>query len=329
MKPKSGKDTRESPFSFKETLLFLAPLAGYSDSPFRTICKEGGADVVVTEMVNARGLTDPLSRKRQQRYIRFDNEEKPIGIQLFGSDPEYMARAARMGEKLGFDFVDINMGCPVKKVLKTGAGAKLLLNLPLASRIVARVKDEITIPLSVKIRTGWNREDRSYLSLSEALADSGADALVVHPRPVKQGMAGKADHKKTLEIRRLLPETYIIANGGIDSPLAGRRIFEMTGCNGIMVGRGALNNPFIFSEISAFLGGEIYKGDLGLGDTVIRHYIMCRDLYGEHAPLLFRKYFSWYTKFMSSASPFRQKVNSIKDPEEMLREIKRFYGTID
>jgi len=285
--------------------------------------------VVVTEMVNARGLTDPSSRKRQKRYIQFEKEEKPIGIQIFGNDPDFMALAAQMGEKLGFDFIDINMGCPVKKVLKTGAGAKLLLEPSLASRIVARVKEEITIPVSVKIRTGWDHQDSSYLPFSEALASSGADAIVVHPRPVRQGMAGKADHRKTLEIRRLLPETYIIANGGITSPLEGKRVFEITGCNGIMVGRGALSNPFIFSEISACMGGKRYERETGLGDTVKRHYTLCRDLYGDRAPVLFRKYFSWYTKYIPSASPFRQRVNIIKDPEEMSLEIERFYGTTD
>lgn len=316
-------------FDFSEHYLFLAPLAGYTDSSFRRVCKKGGAHVVITEMVNGRGLLDPLGRKKQQQFLAFENEEKPIGLQIFGNDPFIMADAALVGENLGFDFIDINMGCPVKKVLKTGAGAALLKDIKKASSIVRKIKENISVPLTVKIRTGWDEKDRSYLPLSEALAEEGADALFVHPRCVDKGMGGDADHRKTREIKELLPHVYIITNGGIFSAEDALNVMDITGCRRIMVGRGALRNPLIFFEIESTLNGTTSSHTGGIRHAVLSHYENLSSVYGERAPILFRKCLAWYTKSLPGSSEFRQRMNSIHNPEEMLGELKGYFNEVD
>lgn len=312
-------------FKFDGKLTFLAPLSGYSDSAFRGICRKLGADVVTTEMVNAIGLTSKGSLKTKKRYSHFHPGEKPIGIQLFGNDPGIMADAAAIGQELGFDFVDINMGCPVKKVLKTGSGAILLRNKNLASSIVRRVKRSITLPLSVKIRTGWDEKDLSYLHLATALAENGADAIVIHPRCVKQGLEGAADHEKIAEICKILSATYIIANGDIETFYDAKRVYTRSGCNGIMIGREALRNPSIFSLIKRYANGERGNGFPSLGDIVLEHFIGFHSLYGEKATTFFKKHISWYSRDLPNSSTFREKVSKITNPEVMKLEIENFF----
>lgn len=309
-------------FSFDGRMTFLAPLAGYSDTAFRSMCRELGADVVSTGMVNAIGLTSPSSNKTKKRYARFHHTEKPIGIQLFGNDPGVLADAAARSEELGFNFVDINMGCSVKKILKTGSGATLLGEKKLAFSIVDRIRKTIRLPLSVKMRTGRDERDNSFLDFAYTLAEAGADAIAIHPRTVAQGMEGRADHKKTALIRKKVTGTYIIANGDIETVDDARRVYEQTGCNGVMIGRGALRNPLIFSKIGG--PGESDDGFF-LGGIVLEHFIRFNSLYGGKAPHFFRKYVFWYTKELPEAAILRKKLSNVSDPEVMKGEIKNFF----
>lgn len=311
-------------YTLSDGKLFLAPMAGYSDSPFRKICRDRGADVVVTEMVNAIGLTMYRSDRKIKRYIAHDISERPIGVQIFGSDPETLSEAAQIGENMGFSFIDINMGCPVKKIMKTGAGAALLKNQTNALEIVKEVKKRISIPLSVKIRAGWDRWDRSYLSFSESLFNAGVDLLIVHPRDVLQGMNGPVDHGKTAEIKRVLSKGYIVANGGIMNSEDGVNILEKTGCDGLMIGRGALINPNIFNKMKSALSSSPSSLE-PLKHLVIKHLKLMIGQYGARAAILFRKNISWYTKALPDATRLRRRANEISDPEELIVAIERFF----
>ncbi|NIO16742.1 MAG: tRNA dihydrouridine synthase DusB [Deltaproteobacteria bacterium] len=312
-------------FHFDKQRTFLAPLAGFSDSPFRRICRKLGADAVFTEMVNAIGLTSPLFSKTKRRYVYFLPPEKPIGIQLFGNDPGIMADAASIGEELGFDFVDINMGCPMKKILKTGSGALLMRDIRRASMIVKRVKNNIRIPLSVKIRTGWDEQDNSYVDFASSLADSGADAIAVHPRTVSQGMEGKADHGKTAAICKMSTAPHVIASGGIETARDAVLVREMSGCDAIMVGRGALRNPLIFSEIRQFMNGTSESEFPGLADVILDHFDQVYAFYGEKAPTFFRKQITWYTRDLPGSAGFRRRISKVNDSEEMKSEIESYF----
>ncbi|RMG59721.1 MAG: tRNA-dihydrouridine synthase [Deltaproteobacteria bacterium] len=314
----------ENPSFFRRGALFLAPLAGYTDMPFRITMRELGADVVVTEMVNAFGLTLERERKKTSKYVQFDPAERPIGAQIFGAIPEKMAEGAKICQELGFDFVDVNMGCPVRKVVRTGAGAALMKNPSLASSIVSHIKKTVSIPVTAKIRTGWTRGDRGYLDLVERLVESGVDALFVHGRPVSQGMTGPVDLEGIRLIRKRFPHLFLVANGGVESPEDYRKTVEETGCDAVMIGRGALKDPFIFRKIK----GLPESKNSGIGEIVLRHFRRHLDFYGERGTVLFRKFLPWYTKGLPGSSAFRRKVNEITDPAELESEIRQFYRLI-
>ena len=226
--------------------LIMAPMAGITNPPFRLIAKRLGAGLVVTEMVSAVGLS--RGHEKTFRYLESTPEEKPLSVQIFGADPYDMAMAAEIAVEKGADLVDINMGCPARKVVKNGAGGALLRNPAAVRDMVAAVRKVCTVPLTVKIRSGWSHLEANFLEIAGIIEDCGADAVAVHPRFVKQGFSGQADWGIIREVKKNLG-IPIIGNGDVFKPALALKMREETGCDGVMIGRGAMGNPWIFRQI--------------------------------------------------------------------------------
>ena len=231
----------------------MAPMSGYTDLPFRLLVRGLGCELAYTEMISAEGLV----RKIPQTWsiLKTVPEDHPLTVQLFGSRPEVMAQAAILAGESGADIIDINMGCSVKKVVKTGAGAALLKDLPQAERVLKAVRKATHLPLTVKIRSGWKEGDRAFLTVSRIAEDSGVDALVVHPRYALQGFTGKADWSVLVELKKRL-QIPIIGNGDITSPAQALALKNQTHCDGLMIGRQALRTPWIYKQIREMEAGE-------------------------------------------------------------------------
>lgn len=232
------KKLNENPF-------VLAPMAGITDHAFRSFMREMGAGVVVTELVSATGID--YSSTRTLNLMSFGEDQHPIGIQLFGEDPETMANAARVAEEKGCDFIDINLGCPVPKVVKKGAGSALLKDLPQLKLLLRGVKSAIQIPLTIKIRTGWDANSKNAAEVIQLAYDEGVTWVAIHGRTRAQGYSGQADWDFIAELKAKSP-LPILGNGDITSAKMAIEKKQFTGCDGIMIGRGALKNPFIFRE---------------------------------------------------------------------------------
>ncbi|MFB3827281.1 MAG: tRNA dihydrouridine synthase DusB [Bryobacteraceae bacterium] len=234
----------------------LAPMAGVTDTVFRRFIRNlGGCGLIMTEFTSSHGIRASLhSRKppRSMRYLDFSPEEHPIAAQLFGADPEVMADAARVCQDLGFDTVDINLGCPVNKVVRCNGGSGLLRDLPLVERIFRAVRAAISIPLTVKYRAGWNDRELVALELARMAGDCGLDAIALHPRTREQGYSGRAEWSRIAEVKAAV-RLPVIGNGDIVTPEDAIRMVAETGCDGIMIGRAAASNPWIFRQIQQYL----------------------------------------------------------------------------
>src|SRR5659263_694056 len=236
--------------------MILAPLAGVTDTTFRRLCRENGADIVVTEMVSAKGLLcDPV---RSGRYLAYEEAERPLGAQLFGSDPGEIAEAAAEVARRGFDFVDINMGCPVRKVTGGGSGAAILSNPRLAGEIARAAARAAGIPVTAKIRSGFGSGQETYLAVAEELFAAGAMAVTLHPRHRGQMFAGTADWTHIASLKRAFPGETIIGNGDVRTPADAARMLAETGCDSVMIGRAAMGNQWIFGPFPTCL---LYTSD--------------------------------------------------------------------
>jgi nifR3 family TIM-barrel protein len=239
------------PFELRNPFV-LAPMAGVSEQPFRVLAFRMGAALCPTELVSAQGLM--RANARTVRYLRHDaNIEQPYSLQIFGGEPEVMAEAARIGQEWGAQIIDINMGCPVKKVTRNGAGSALLCDPPRAARMVRLIREVTGLPVTCKIRSGWDAQQKNYLSMAEHLEDAGCAALAVHPRTRSQGYSGSADWSVIADLKAHVGRMPIIGNGDVKSPADAQRMLETTGCDFVMIGRGALGNPWIFRELT---GGD-------------------------------------------------------------------------
>jgi tRNA-dihydrouridine synthase B len=223
----------------------LAPLAGYTDLPFRLLCRSFGAGYCVSEMISCHGLT--YLQSRTLRMLTSVDKEKPVSFQLFGADPEVMADAAELMESYGPDMIDINMGCPVKKVTKRGAGAALMTQPDLAQSILEKIISRVSVPVTVKIRSGKNLRSINAPEFSKMIEDTGVAAIAVHGRTWSQGFSGQTDSQIIGDVKKAV-SIPVLGNGDILSRQEGRRLMEETGCDGVMIGRGALGNPWVFQE---------------------------------------------------------------------------------
>jgi nifR3 family TIM-barrel protein len=313
--------------------LILAPLAGITDSTFRLLCRENGADVTVTEMVSAKGLL--MQPGRTERYLRFGERERPIGAQLFGAVPEEMGEAAAEIGRLGFDFVDINMGCPVRRVTAGGAGAALLSRPLLAGKIIRAASDAAKIPVTVKIRSGFGTETDSYLAVAREVFDAGAAAVTLHPRTRGQMFSGKADWGQIARLKKGIPGRVVIGNGDVEQPEDAWRMVSETGCDAVMIGRAAMGNPWIFSAIRREVAVGAWPGTPGASPAgpspearralILRHGEEMHRRYGEAGIRDMRKHLAWYSRGIPGASAFRAQLVSVRTLDEFRLAVERFF----
>ena len=313
--------------------LILAPLAGVTDATFRRLCRENGADIVVTEMVSARGLLcDPI---RSGRYLAYDEAERPVGAQLFGSDPGGIAEAAAEVARRGFDFVDINMGCPVRKVTGGGSGAAILSNPRLAGEIARAAVREAGIPVTAKIRSGFGTEKETYLAVAEELFAAGVAAVTLHPRHRGQMFSGAADWTHIAALKRAFPRETIIGNGDVRRPGDAARMLAETGCDSVMIGRAAMGNPWIFAILKREIASTAGPGGMHpfLPDPtpearralILRHGEEMFLRHGEHGLKEMRKHLAWYSRGIPGAAAFRAELPKVADPDSFRAVVGRFF----
>ena len=296
--------------------IILAPMAGVTDLPFRLLCKEAGSDIGITEMVSAKGLM--YNEDRADLLLLTDEKEKPVGIQIFGSEPQIMAeQAKKLADRGRFDFVDINMGCPVPKIVNNGEGSALMKNPELAREIVRSIKAVIDIPLTVKIRAGFAKDDRNAAHFAKVLAENGADAIAVHARTREEYYSGHADWSVIKEVKESV-NIPVIGNGDIASYEDMLRMKEETGCDSVMVGRAARGNPWIFTELKTGIKHE--KSTQETVEMIKRHTEMMVQMKGEYIGIReMRKHVGWYTAGIKNSSKLRCKINEAETMEEMFR----------
>jgi len=307
--------------------VLMAPMAGITNLPFRLLVRDFGCALAFTEMISANGLVRKTGKS--YRFLTSSLKDKPLGVQIFGSDPAVLSEAARVVSDSGADLLDINMGCPVKKVVKTGAGAALMKNLGQVRIILRAVRKAVSIPLTVKVRSGWNRGDMKALEIARIAEDSGIDAVIIHPRTADQGFSGTADWNVIEVIKKNL-SIPVIGSGDVRGPEDAYNMLLSTGCDGVMIGRGALGNPWIFKNIISFLNGQ--KGFLppfpSERERIIQYHMeMEINFWGERLGVRnFRKHLLWYTKGMRGGSLFREAVGKIDDKKAVLSELSRFFN---
>jgi len=312
---------RLGPFTLKNPWV-LAPMAGVSEEPFRVLAFRMGAALCPTELVSAQGLM--RANARTVRYLRHDREvERPYSVQIFGGEPEVMASAALVAKEWGAELIDINMGCPVKKVTRNGAGSALLCDPPRAAAIVRAIGEATGLPVTAKIRSGWDAQHRNYLEMAAALEDAGCVGLAVHPRTRAQGYAGQADWSVIADLRRHLRSMTLIGNGDVKTPEDARRMRESTGCDLVMIGRAALGNPWIFRQL---LGGAAPDPEERC-QVVLGHFRAHLAFAGDPlgAVRSFRKHLAWYAHGLRGAAAFRAEVNQLVQPEQVELSVRRFY----
>jgi nifR3 family TIM-barrel protein len=308
--------------------LIMAPMAGITNPPFRRIVRRLGAGLAVTEMVSAVGLS--RNHEKTVRYLKSDPEEKPLSVQIFGADPQIMAMAAEIAIQKGADMVDINMGCPARKVIKNGSGGALLKNPASVHRMVTTVRKACTVPLTVKIRAGWSEEEANFLEIAHIIADCGADAVTVHPRFVKQGFSGQADWRIIRKVKEKLP-IPVIGNGDVFKPELALQMRKETGCDGVMIGRGALGNPWIFRHIPDLEKGlEVRPPELSeRKEVILSHFTHLSQIIGEgRASKLMRGQLLWYTKGLPHSSRFRGAFTGIKDVHTMMAALDQYFEAL-
>ena len=327
------------PYTLKNRFI-LAPMAGVSEMPFRVLAFEQGAALCPTELISSAGLFRINSRT--MRYLRHDEKiEVPYSLQLFGGEPEVMAKAAVIAKQYGAQIIDINMGCPVKKVTKTGAGSGLMCDSPRAGEIVRQIREATGLPVTVKIRTGWDANSRNFLEMADVLGAAGCAALAMHGRTRAQGYSGKADWSAIAQLKKHVGNAFpVIGNGDVKTVDDAKRMLEETGCDYVMIGRGALGNPWLFREL---LGGPKPTNEERCA-LVLRHFrwhlhfsadarvhkeelppeqrAKKDELMAVHA---FRSHLAWYAHGLYGASAFRAKVNAADTKQQVEDAVEQFF----
>jgi tRNA-dihydrouridine synthase B len=318
---------RIGPYSLKNNLI-VAPMAGVTDRPFRQLCKMLGAGMAVSEMVTSNSLL--YGSSKTQRRANHQGEAEPKSVQIAGASPAMMAEAARLNVDRGAQIIDINMGCPAKKVCNVMAGSALLQNEPLVGEILEAVVRAVPeVPVTLKIRTGWDREHRNALNVLRIAENAGVQALAIHGRTRACGYTGDAEYD-TIKAVKQAAKIPVIANGDITTPEKARSVLAYTGADAVMIGRAAQGRPWIFREIDHFLktGEHLALPEVSEIHQVLKaHLADLYDFYGEPTGLrVARKHISWYTKGLVHASSFRHRMNLLETANEQMRAVDDFFA---
>ncbi len=297
----------------------LAPMAGVTDLAFRTVCREWGAALTVTEMVSAKALC--YGDRKTASLMQLGRDESPAAIQLFGSDPEVMAEAARRAVTLcAPDLIDLNMGCPTPKIVRSGDGSALMRDPALAERIVSAVAKAVPVPVTVKMRLGWDKGSVNVVEFARRMAGAGAAAICVHGRTRTQMYSGTADWDTIARVREVL-DIPLMVNGDLFSPEAAVRAMRRTGADFAALGRGTFGNPFLCGEVAAALDGRPIPPHPPLSqriDTALRQFRLAAEQKGEHIAMLeARRHYAWYLKGVPYAGYYKEKISSLSTLEEL------------
>lgn len=305
--------------------IFLAPMAGISDMPFRILCKEKGAGLVYTEMISSKGMY--YNDSKTKKIMEIAERERPVAVQIFGSNPEIMGQIAKEVSKEA-DIIDINMGCPAPKVTKNNEGSKLLLDLELIDKITKSVVENSSVPVTIKIRLGWDRNHLVATEVAKIAEKNGVSAITVHGRTKDEFFSGEIDYEEIRKVKESV-SIPVIGNGNIVDGKTALYMFEKTGCDAIMIGRASNGNPWIFEQILEYLktGKELQKPDKDqIKETMVRHLNMLCELKGERTAILeMRKQIAWYTKGFPNSSKIRNEINKIEDLRELLNKIEEIW----
>lgn len=310
-----------------ENNLILAPMAGVTNKPFRIICKDYGAGMVCTEMASSRAMY--YNDLKTERLLNTDGEKRPISMQIFGSDEESMAYSAKKVSKIA-DIVDINMGCPAPKVVKNGDGSKLLLDLNHAEKIIKSVVENSEVPVTLKIRKGWDKENIVAVDIAQIAEKAGISAITIHGRTRSEFYTGKADWDIIKEVKDSV-KIPVIGNGDIVDEETAYQMFEKTGVDGIMIGRGSFGNPWIFRNIKHFLitGEKLPSPTNSERLNIIKEHIdLAVEEKGEIAIKELRKHIAWYTKNLKNSSEFRNSINMIETKEQLIKTLNEYFETL-
>ncbi len=309
--------------------LIVAPMAGVTDRPFRQLCKAMGAGMAVSEMVASNSLL--YGSEKTRRRANHEGEVDPISVQIAGADPNMLAEAAMYNVDRGAQIIDINMGCPAKKVCNVMAGSALLKDEPLVRRILEAVVGSVNVPVTLKIRTGWDRDNKNALTVARIAEYSGIQALAIHGRTRACGFSGDAEFDTIAEVKSQI-RIPVIANGDIGTPQRVKEVLDYTGADGVMIGRAAQGRPWIFREISHFLAtGEMLPPPevTEIHRVLVAHL---HDLYGFYGEVtgvrIARKHISWYTKGLAGSASFRHAMNQLQTCGEQRLAVDEFFGQL-
>ena len=311
-----------------ENNIILAPMAGISDLPFRIVCKKFGPGLTYTEMISSKALFHDSYKTR--KMMNLEDEKRPISIQIFGSDAETMGFAAKEVSEFA-DIIDINMGCPAPKIVKNGDGSRLLLDLDKCREIIRAVVQNSTVPVTVKMRKGWDNEHIVATKLAQIAEEEGASSVTVHGRTRGEFYSGKVDKDIIKSVKQSV-NIPVIASGDIVDERSAVEMFEYTGCDGIMIGRGTIGNPWIFSQIIHYLetGQYLPKPSIEEKYEIIKEHLnLLVDKKGEEVAVKeFRKYLGYYTKGLPNSSEFRNEVIKIETKDEVIHAINDYFSTL-
>ncbi len=316
------------PYILKNNLI-LAPMAGITDLPFRELCKQFGAGMAVSEMISSNSLL--WGSAKTIRRANHEGETEPRCVQMVGSDPQLLAKAAQHNVEHGAQIIDLNMGCPAKKICNVMAGSALLKNESLVGKILETVVNAVDIPITLKIRTGWDKSHRNGVKIAQIAENSGVQALTVHGRTRACGFSGEVEYDTIAHIKSIL-NIPVIANGDINTPENAKYVLKYTGADAIMIGRAAMGYPWIFREINYFLTHGEYCLEATVierRDTLLAHLKTLYQFYGEYTGVrMARKHLSWYSKGLAHAAVFRNTVNHVDSSAEQIKLTKAFFSPL-
>lgn len=309
--------------------LIVAPMAGVTDRPFRQLCKRMGAAMAVSEMVSSNSLL--YGSEKTRRRACHDGEVKPVSVQIAGADPVMMAQAARHNADQGAEIIDINMGCPAKKICNVMAGSALLKDESLVSRILDAVVQAVDIPVTLKIRTGWDTQHKNAITVARIAESAGIQALAIHGRTRACAYRGQAEYDTIAAVKTSI-RIPIIANGDITTPEKAREVLEYTGADAVMIGRAAQGRPWVFREIDHYLTTDSFLPPPEVAEiqrVLIDHLHELYHFYGEYSGVrIARKHISWYTRGLAGSAAFRHAMNRLATVEEQLAATQQFFAEL-